>query len=52
LKDQLEQHGEYVVLASTSWFAVFTSAWQDRVEIAKRQGRDEPSLIIHSTGPA
>lgn len=47
MKDQLEEHGEYVVLANTSWFAVFASTWQDRLEIAKRQGREGPNLIVH-----
>lgn len=47
MKDQLEEHGEYVVLANKSWFAVFASTWQDRLEIAKRQGREGPNLIVH-----
>ena len=47
MKDQLEEHGEYVVLANTSWFAVFAKTWQERLEIAKRRGREGPNLIIH-----
>ena len=49
LQARLEERGEYVVLANRSWFAVFESTWQDRLEAAKRQGRDGPNLIVHRT---
>lgn len=47
MQNQLEENGEYVVLANTRWFAVFAKTWQERLEIAKRRGREGPNLIIH-----
>lgn len=49
MQDQLEERGEYVVQANRSWFAVFESTWQDRLNTAKQQGRDGPNLIVHRT---
>lgn len=38
LKSQLEERGEYVVLANTPWFAINPSTWKTRLEQAKRGG--------------
>ena len=47
MKDQLEESGEYVVRSNTRWFAVFAKTWQERLEIARRQGRKGPNLIVY-----
>ena len=51
LKSQLEERGEFVVLAnaSTGWFAVNPNTWRIRSEQAIRDGRDGPNLIIYRT---
>jgi hypothetical protein len=54
LKNQLELHGEYVVLAniSSGWFAVNPRTWLIRMEHAMRDGRDGPNLIVYRTTSA
>jgi MoxR-like ATPase len=51
LKSQLEERGEYVVLAnaSTGWFAINANTWRIRSEQATRDGRDGPNLIFYRT---
>jgi len=49
LKHQLEARGEYVVMANTRWFAVFLAAWRDRLERARRDGREGPNLVVYRT---
>lgn len=49
MQSQLEERGEYVVLANKDWFAVFASTWEERINAAKRQGREGPNLIVHRT---
>jgi hypothetical protein len=47
----LEARGEYVVMAnaSNSWFAVFPTTWRDRMEKARRNGREGPNLVVYRT---
>jgi hypothetical protein len=47
LQTELEQRGEYVVLANIGWFAVFPNTWRARLESARRNGREGPNLIVH-----
>jgi len=51
LRKQLEARGEYVVRAnaSTGWFAVFPSTLLARTEVARRQGRQGPNLVVYTT---
>jgi hypothetical protein len=51
LKSELEERGEYVVLAnaSTGWFAINANTWRIRSEQATRDGRDGPNLIFYRT---
>jgi hypothetical protein len=49
LKGRLESRGEYVVLANTSWFAIFPDTLRARVEQARADGRDGPNLIVYKT---
>jgi hypothetical protein len=51
LRKDLEACGEYVVMAnaSTGWFAVFPTTWHDRMEKARRHGREGPNLVVYRT---
>ena len=51
LRKDLEAQGEYVVTAniSSGWFAVFQSTWRHRLEVATRNGREGPNLIVYRT---
>lgn len=51
LKIQLEERGEYVVMAniSSGWFAINPRTWRIRSEQATRDGRDGPNLIVYRT---
>ncbi len=44
-KGALEARGEYVVVAnaSTGFFAVFPTTWQERLEQARNDGREGPA---------
>lgn len=50
-KAELEERGEYVVLAnaSTGWFAVNPNTWKRRVERCNALGRVGPNLIVYRT---
>jgi hypothetical protein len=47
LQTELEERGEYVVLANIGWFAVFPNTWRARVETATGFGREGPNLIVY-----
>ena len=51
LRKDLELRGEYVVRAniSSGWFAIFPHTWKIRSDIAKRNGREGPTLIVYRT---
>jgi Protein NO VEIN, C-terminal len=51
LKEDLETRGECVIMANatTGWFAVFPTTWDDRTERAKREGREGPNLVVYRT---
>lgn len=48
-REELEARGEYVVLANTSWFAVFPATLRDRIEQSRSEGRAGPNLIVYQT---
>ena len=52
MQEQLEERGDYVVKANRTWFAVFASTWQDRLNTARQRGREGPNLIVHRTESA
>lgn len=51
MRKDLERLGEYVVRAniSSGWFAVFPGTWKIRTDVARRAGREGPTLIVHRT---
>ncbi len=51
LKVRLEARGECVVMANlaSGWFAVNPNTWQTRTDIARREGRVGPNLIVYRT---
>ncbi|MBI4468886.1 MAG: HNH endonuclease [Acidobacteria bacterium] len=51
LKKRLEARGECVVMANldSGWFAVNPHTWQTRMEVARREGRDGPNLVVYRT---
>jgi len=51
LKANLEARGECVIMANatTGWFAVFPTAWRDRTERARHEGREGPNLVVYRT---
>lgn len=51
LREQLAGLGEYVVLANVAsgWFAIFESTLGSQTEIAIRNGRPGPNLIVYRT---
>lgn len=51
VKIELEERGEYVVLAnaSTGWFAINPNTWERRLEQCRVLGRDGPNLIVYRT---
>jgi uncharacterized protein YegP (UPF0339 family) len=51
LKTQLEDQGEYVVLANldTGWFAINPNTWEKRLARCKTLGREGPNLIVYRT---
>ena len=51
MKSQLEDQGEYVVLANleSGWFAINPNTWKKRLEHAKAMGRPGPNLVVYRT---
>jgi hypothetical protein len=51
IKSQLEERGEYVVLANleSGWFAINPNTWERRVARCKELGRSGPNLIVYRT---
>src|SRR5256885_1158204 len=51
LRQNLEVRGEYVVMANapSGFFAMFPTTWSDRVEGARRDGREGPNLVVYRT---
>lgn len=51
LKAQLEEQGDYVVLANleSGWFAINPSTWKKRVARSTAMGREGPNLVVYRT---
>lgn len=51
VKENLEERGEYVVLANleSGWFAINPNTWKKRVEHCNSLGRPGPNLIVYRT---
>src|SRR5215813_2382482 len=51
IRERLTSLGEYIVLAniSSGWFAVFESTLRTQVELARKNGRPGPNLIVYRT---
>lgn len=45
----LEARGEYVVMANTSWFAMFPKTLEDRIRTSRAEGREGPNLVVYRT---
>jgi len=51
LKSQLEEMGDYVVLANleSGWFAINPNTWKKRLARSKAVGRNGPNLVVYRT---
>jgi len=51
LKTQLEEMGDYVVLANleSGWFAINPNTWEKRLVRSKALGRNGPNLVVYRT---